>query len=164
MRTGKWLLDLPLGSHWYPVRRSFWVDIQKIIGGEALASVAQLVGVSSCNQRVTGSIPHQDKYIGCGFQSPIQVHMGGNLLMLLSRINVSLFPFLSLKKQWRRCPQLKKKYIIIIYIYKIKGKKLVSEYRSFFQGVLLWREWGEFSSARWETGPKRFFLRWEKEQ
>ena len=34
---------------------------------QALASVAQLVGASSCNQRVVGSIPSHDTYLNYGF-------------------------------------------------------------------------------------------------
>ena len=33
----------------------------------ALASAAQLVGVLSVNQNVTGLIPHQGTFLGCGF-------------------------------------------------------------------------------------------------
>ena len=35
--------------------------------GTALAGMAQLVGASSCNQKVAGSIPGQNTYLGCGF-------------------------------------------------------------------------------------------------
>ena len=65
----------------------------------ALAGVDQLVGASSHNQKVAGLIPHQGTYLGCGFNSlslvrvctrPIQGILGGNRLMLLSGIYVSL--------------------------------------------------------------------------
>ena len=63
----------------------------------ALASVAQLVGMSSCNQKVADLIPSQGTYVGCGFHFPVQVHkiprqvcMGGNQSMLPSHIDVSL--------------------------------------------------------------------------
>ena len=72
----------------------------------ALAGVAQLVGVLSCNQKVAGSIPGQGTCLGCRFsprsecvQSLVWAHMRGNQSMLLSPIDVSLSLSLSLKKK-----------------------------------------------------------------
>ena len=57
--------------------------------------VAQLGGVSSCTQKVVGSIPSQGTYLGCQFylSFPIRACMGGNqsqylsLSLSLSQIN-----------------------------------------------------------------------------
>ena len=43
----------------------------------SLASVAQLVGALSCNQKVVGSIPGQGTYLGCGF-NPQPGNTGGS--------------------------------------------------------------------------------------
>ena len=86
--------------------------------------MAQLVGASSSDQKVIGSIPSQGTHLGCGFgtqsrhtQYPLRAHtilvgghMGGNQLMLLSHINVSLPPSLSLKAL-KKCSQVRIKKI-----------------------------------------------------
>ena len=67
-----------------------------------VVSVAQWVGASSHNQRVSDLIPSQGTYLGCGFdpqsghvQSLVRACTGGNPSMLLSCTEVSLSPFLS---------------------------------------------------------------------
>ena len=70
----------------------------------ALACMVQLVGASTCNQKVAGSIPGQGTCLGCssipwpGSINPWSGHIqaGGNQSMLLSCINVLLSPFHSL--------------------------------------------------------------------
>ena len=66
------------------------------------ASMTELVGVSSHNQKIVGSIPGQGTYLDCRFDSqskcfwsPVQACTRGNQLIHLSHINVSLFSFLS---------------------------------------------------------------------
>ena len=46
--------------------------------------VAQLVGTSSCNQKVVGLIPGQGTCLGCGSVPLFLAWMGGNRLMFLS--------------------------------------------------------------------------------
>ena len=53
----------------------------------ALASVAQLVGASSCNQRAAGSIPCQGTYLGLRF--------GPNPRCIQSRVQVCMVPGLA---------------------------------------------------------------------
>ena len=75
----------------------------KQLCGLDLASVAQLVGVSSHYQKFAGSIPHQGTYLSCRFhpwfrdlRPPVWVCAGGDQLMFLSHIDVSPSPFLFL--------------------------------------------------------------------
>ena len=90
----------------------------------ALTSVAQFVGASSHNQTVARLTPDQGIYLGCGFDphsghrhrwppplgcwSPVQSRTGGNQLMPLDGIDVSLSPFLSLSKtnEKKKCSQV----------------------------------------------------------
>ena len=67
----------------------------------ALAAMAQLVEAPSHNQKVVGSILGQGTCLGLWVWSPVQAHMGGSQSMLLSSMDVSLSPFLSLQKKWK---------------------------------------------------------------
>ena len=112
-----------------------------------LASGAQLVGVSFWNWKVSGSIPGQGTYQGCGFnpcsghiQPPVQVHTEGNWPMLLSHINVFLSPSLSLTKQWKN-----------ILWWGLKKKDYVCRSTSPTQGILMYfLQWRE--RDRYQTG------------
>ena len=80
-------------SHPYHLTNRFSFKVQNIT---ALAHVAQLVGALTHNRRVVGSIPSQGTNSGCRFiswsrlvQILVQVRMGDNQSMLLSRFNVS---------------------------------------------------------------------------
>lgn len=57
--------------------------------------MAQLVRISSCNQRVAVSVPGQDIYPRCGFNPQSGCIEEGNQLMRLSHMGVSLSPSLS---------------------------------------------------------------------
>ena len=111
---------------------------------QALAGVAQLVGVLSHKRRVAGSIPGQGTYLGCESspwfghgQSPIPAHMGSNRLMLLNHTDV-LFLFLS-QKQWK---------IVLGWGWKIKKIKIIKDYPARCQG-LGWggRVWADVESS-----------------
>ena len=56
----------------------------------ALASVAQLVGVSSVGHKAVGSISSQSTYPGCTFHPQSEYLQEGNQLMFLSHTDVSL--------------------------------------------------------------------------
>ena len=71
-----------------------------------LASVAQLVGASSGNQKVAGSIPDLVRTF------PVRACMEGNQLMFFSHINVSLS--LSLSKTMKKMSLGEDKKIILI--------------------------------------------------
>ena len=78
--------------------------------------MAQLVGVSSCNRRVTGSISSPGTYPACRFDPWSGCVQEGSWSMLLSHIDVSLsLPFLSLKAMKKKCP--------LVRILKIYWKK-----------------------------------------
>ena len=77
----------------------------------ALASVAQLVETLSSNQKVVGLIPSQGTHLGFGFDprpgsllSLFWTHTGGNQLMILSEMFLSLPSFL---KAVKNCPQMR---------------------------------------------------------
>ena len=84
----------------------------------ALAGVAQVVGVSSPNQKAVGSIPGQGIYVGCGFgpglgaydpqcgclRCLVQVHMEG---FSLAPMFLSLLSSLQKRKSNRKCPQVR---------------------------------------------------------
>ena len=58
-----------------------------------MASVVQLVGLSSHNQKVAGSIPHQGTYLDCRFDP--RPGAESKQLMPLPSSDVSFTPFLS---------------------------------------------------------------------
>ena len=63
---------------------------------QALASVVQLVGASSCNQKVAGSIPSQGTCLGCKFNPQSRyIWEATNRCFFFTSMFLSLFPFFS---------------------------------------------------------------------
>ena len=56
----------------------------------ALAGVAQLLGASSCKQKVSGLSSGQGTCLGCGFSSAVRVHTKGTRSMFLTLTFFSL--------------------------------------------------------------------------